>query len=61
MTELIYGFIGARKKWISEISFCRYKILSYPHHEKMLYSQYRYMWRRALRDHINFMGLVFLD
>ena len=26
--ELIHGFIGARKKWISENSFCRYKILS---------------------------------
>ena len=24
--ELIHGFIGAWKKWISENSFCRYKI-----------------------------------
>ena len=26
--ELIHGFIGAWKKYISENSFCRYKILS---------------------------------
>ena len=26
--ELIHGFIGAWKKWISENYFCRYKILS---------------------------------
>ena len=26
--ELIHGFIGEWKKWISDNSFCRYKILS---------------------------------
>jgi hypothetical protein len=54
--ELYHGFIGARKKWISEISSCQYKTR---HHGKVYTGEFVSLRCHALRDCVNFTNFVF--
>jgi len=56
---LIREFIDLRNKWISEISFYRYKTLPYPHHRKVYKIEFVSLRRRTPRDYFNFINFIF--